>query len=101
MPAAGPASGGASALKTAVLVGAGRMGSAMARGWLSDLGAAGLKKLLVVEPKPGEDVIEAEKQNLITLNPKPGPVDILVLAIKPQSFSGAADELKAWVTPET
>jgi pyrroline-5-carboxylate reductase len=77
------------------------MGAAMARGWLSDLGAAGLKTLMVVEPAPGEDVIEAEKQKLITLNPKPSLADILVLAIKPQSFSGAADSLKAWVGPET
>ncbi|HVY88122.1 MAG TPA: NAD(P)-binding domain-containing protein, partial [Hyphomonadaceae bacterium] len=101
MSAAGPTSAGGSLLKTAVLIGAGRMGSAMARGWLSDLGAAGLKKLIVVEPSPGEDVIEAERQKLITLNSKPSPTEIVVLAIKPQGFSAAAEGLKAWVGPDT
>ena len=39
-------------LKHAVLVGAGRMGSAMARGWIQDLGAAGVGRLSVVESAP-------------------------------------------------
>jgi pyrroline-5-carboxylate reductase len=90
-----------SRLKHAVLAGAGRMGSAMARGWLQDLGAAGLGKLSVLEPSPGEDVVEAANSKLISLNPPPEPVDILVLAIKPQGFSGAIDGLKAWVSPQT
>jgi pyrroline-5-carboxylate reductase len=88
-------------LKQAVLIGAGRMGSAMARGWLQDLPAAGLGKLMVVEPKPDEDLEEAAKEKLITLNPAPSVSDIVVLAIKPQSFSAAAPALKAWVGPET
>lgn len=88
-------------LKHAVLVGAGRMGSAMARGWLADLGAAGLARLSVVEPAPGEDVIEAAARKLIDLNPAPEPADIVVLAVKPQGFAGAADGLKAWVGADT
>ena len=35
------------------------MGSAMARGWLGDLDAAGIARLSVVEPHPGEDVVAA------------------------------------------
>ncbi len=77
------------------------MGSAMARGWLNDLGAAGLAKLSVVEPMPGEDILEAADENLIALNPSPEPVDIVVLAVKPQGFAAAADALKAWMGPET
>ncbi len=100
--AAGPSSSaGGARLKHAVLVGAGRMGSAMARGWLQDLGAAGVGKLSVVEPHPGADVIEAANEKLIALNPPAEPADILVLAMKPQGFSDAVAGLKAWTGPET
>jgi pyrroline-5-carboxylate reductase len=90
-----------SRLKHAVLFGAGRMGSAMARGWLSDLGSAGLARLSVVEPMPGEDVVDAADHKLISLNPTAEQVDIVVLAVKPQGFGDAAAALKAWVGPET
>ncbi len=90
-----------SRLNHAVLVGAGRMGSAMARGWLGDLAGAGIDRLSVVEPAPGEDVVEAGKNGFIALNPSPEPADILILAIKPQGFGAAAEALKAWVGPDT
>lgn len=92
---------GPSWLKHAVLVGAGRMGSVMAHGWLSDLGSAGLARLSVVEPTPDEDVVDAANEKLITLNPTPEQADIVVLAVKPQGFGAAADGLKAWIGPET
>ncbi|MEQ1608080.1 MAG: pyrroline-5-carboxylate reductase [Hyphomonadaceae bacterium] len=92
---------GGARLNHAVLAGAGRMGSAMARGWIHDLGAAGIGRLSVIEPSPGEDVIEAANAKLIALNPPTEPADILVLAIKPQSFAASADELKAWVSRQT
>lgn len=85
----------------AVLVGAGRMGSAMARGWLSDLRAAGLARLSVVEPVPGDDVKEAAASGLIALNSAAEPADLLILAVKPQGFGATADALKAWVGPCT
>jgi pyrroline-5-carboxylate reductase len=90
-----------SRLKHAVLIGAGRMGSAMARGWLGDLAGAGISKLSVVEPAPGDDVKEAAAAGFIALNPSPEPADLLILAIKPQGFGGAAEALKAWVGPDT
>ncbi len=93
-------SGGARLLHV-VLVGAGRMGSAMARGWLGDLGAAGIGRLSVVEPAPGEDVVAAADSGLIALNPAAAIADILVLAVKPQGFAATVDELKAWVGPQT
>jgi len=77
------------------------MGSAMARGWIQDLGAAGVGRLSVVESAPTEDVTDAADDKLIVLNPPPEPADILVLAIKPQSFARAVDDLKAWVSPQT
>ena len=92
---------GGARLSHAVLAGAGRMGSAMARGWVQDLGAAGIGRLSVIEPSPGEDVIEASNAKMIALNPPAEPADILVLAIKPQSFAALADGLKAWVLPQT
>ncbi len=93
-------SGGARLLHV-VLVGAGRMGSAMARGWLGDLGAAGIGQLSVVEPAPGEDVVAAADSGLIALNPAAEIADIVVLAVKPQGFAATVDELKAWVGPQT
>lgn len=88
-------------LKHAVLVGAGRMGSAMARGWLGDLAAAGIGRLSVLDPAPGDDVKEAEKAGFIALNPAPELADLLILAVKPQGFGAAADGLKAWVGADT
>lgn len=77
------------------------MGSAMARGWLSDLDAAGIARLSVVEPHPSEDVIAAADGGLIALNPVAEVADIVVLAVKPQGFGAAANTLKAWVGPKT
>lgn len=91
----------ASRLKHAVLIGAGRMGSAMARGWLGDLAGAGISRLSVVELAPGDDVREAAASGHVALNPAPEPADLLILAIKPQSFGGSAYALKAWVGPQT
>lgn len=85
----------------AVLIGAGRMGSAMARGWVQDLASAGLSKLSVVEPKPDEGVMGAVEDGLIALNPAPEIADIAILAIKPQMFAGSLDSLKPWIGPQT
>jgi pyrroline-5-carboxylate reductase len=89
------------ALKRAVLVGAGRMGSAMARGWVPDLKAAGLSELDIVEPDPSDDVLAAAQEGLVTLNSPPMAADILVLAVKPQAFPAAALRLKQYVGNDT
>jgi pyrroline-5-carboxylate reductase len=88
-------------LKQAVLVGGGRMGGAMLRGWLRDLNAAGLSTITVVEPQPDIDIKRAADSKLIALNPTPAMADIVVLAVKPQGFGAAAAGLKAWVGPQT
>ncbi len=88
-------------LQRVVLIGAGRMGSAMARGWLGDPSSAGIGSLSVVEPLPGQDLETAGRAGVIRLNPEPATADILVLAIKPQGFGAAARELRAWAGPET
>ncbi len=97
---------GQPALKRAVLVGAGKMGWAMARGWLGaedgvGLRAAGLSELEIVEPHPSEDVLEAVAEGALTLNTEAVKADILVLAIKPQSFPAAALSLKQYVGADT
>ncbi|HEV7694379.1 MAG TPA: pyrroline-5-carboxylate reductase [Hyphomonadaceae bacterium] len=88
-------------LKQAVLFGAGRMGGAMLRGWLRDLGAAGLGAITVVEPQPDAEIKRSADQKLIALNAAPAIADIVVLAVKPQGFGAAAADLKSWVGPQT
>lgn len=88
-------------LRHAVLVGAGRMGSAMARGWLQDIARAGLSRLSVLEPHPGQDMVAAAGRGAVVLNPAAEPADILILAVKPQGFIEVVESLKPWVTPGT
>jgi pyrroline-5-carboxylate reductase len=88
-------------LKTAVLIGAGRMGAAMARGWLRGLKGAGIGKLFVVEPAPGEEIAAWGKSGKIALNKPTLAVDIVVLAIKPQGFAKAVRDISGWIGRET
>jgi pyrroline-5-carboxylate reductase len=84
---------------TIVLAGAGKMGSAMLSGWL----ARGLDphRLVVVEPTPSPD-ISALVARGVRLNPTDaGPVDTLVIAVKPQIFREAGPRLKSFVGPGT
>ncbi len=93
--------GSASELKQAVLVGAGRMGAAMARGWLRGLKDAGLSKLHIVEPEPSDEVAGWGKAGRVSLNRVANPVDVVVLAVKPQGFAKAAPGLAGWIGPDT
>jgi pyrroline-5-carboxylate reductase len=88
-------------LKQAVLVGAGRMGAAMARGWLRSLKSAGLGKLHVVEPEPSAEVAAWGKTGKISLNRAGNPADVIVLAVKPQGFAKAAPSIAGWIGPDT
>ncbi len=76
-----------------VLVGAGKMGGAMARGWL----AAGLRpsSLTILEPNPSEEMTSLSEQGIV-LNPRTTtPPDMLVLAVKPQSLDQVAPQIAA------
>ena len=86
--------------KRAALIGAGRMGGAMALGWIRDLKAAGLSQLDLIEPSPTEEIRRLAK-GAVRLNSSPAPVDILVLAVKPQAFRIITPAATAWVGPET
>jgi pyrroline-5-carboxylate reductase len=83
-----------------LLVGAGKMGSAMLDGWL----ARGLnpRKTIVIEPQPGK-AIKALKRRGLTLNPKgkAAPAAAIVIAVKPQSAPDALPPLVAYVGKTT
>jgi len=84
---------------TLVLVGAGKMGSAMLQGWL----ALGLDpaKIAVLEPKPS-DAITALSPRGVRLNPASvGDASAIVIAIKPQDAATVVPTLKPLATENT
>ncbi len=81
-----------------VLIGAGRMGGALASGWLSGRAKPNLS---IVAPRPTPQVREWAEAGQITLNPEPAPADIVVLGIKPQQFARAAEGVKAFIGEQT
>ena len=79
---------------TVLLVGAGRMGSALLKGWRNK----GVKNILVVEPKPSAEIIKLAKAKAIMLYAAPSlvkakKIDACVLALKPQVLKGEAASL--------
>jgi pyrroline-5-carboxylate reductase len=88
-------------LRRATLIGAGRMGAAMARGWLRDLKVAGLTQLYIAEPQPDDDIVAWSKDGKVVLNGAAAPADVVVLAVKPQGFGEAAGGLTGWIGPNT
>jgi pyrroline-5-carboxylate reductase len=76
-----------------LLVGAGRMGSALLRGWLK----SGVKSITVVEPMPSADLKRLEKAKKISLCTAPSQVKarpaVCVVAVKPQILKGEAATL--------
>jgi pyrroline-5-carboxylate reductase len=78
-----------------VLVGAGKMGGAMAKGWLD----AGLSasSLTMIEPTPSSEIASLAANRGIALNPDIAfpPPEVLVLAVKPQSLDQAAPQIMA------
>jgi pyrroline-5-carboxylate reductase len=79
--------------RSLVLVGAGKMGEAMLRGWL----AAGLEpgRVTILEPKPSPAIAALAAERAIALNPAAAPraPEALMLAIKPQTLEAAAPAL--------
>jgi len=85
---------------TLVLVGAGKMGSAMLDGWL----ARGLdpKKIIVIEPEPVK-AVKALARRGVKLNPKDkvGVASAIVIAVKPQSAPEALPPLARYIDKAT
>jgi pyrroline-5-carboxylate reductase len=82
-----------------VLVGAGKMGGAMAQGWL-DAGLAA-SSLTILEPNPSPEIAGLAVAHGLALNPQIAgpPPDMLVLAVKPQSLDAVASQIAA-LAPE-
>jgi pyrroline-5-carboxylate reductase len=76
-----------------LLIGAGRMGSALLKGWLK----SGAKSIQVVEPKPSPELRKLAKAKKISLFAAPSQVkakpSVCVVAIKPQVLKGEAAAL--------
>jgi pyrroline-5-carboxylate reductase len=73
-----------------LLIGAGRMGSALLKGWLK----SGAKSIQVVEPEPSPELRKLAKAKKISLFAAPSQVkakpSVCVVAIKPQVLKGEA-----------
>ncbi len=85
-----------------VLLGAGKMGFALAQGWRArDLAGA---HTTLLDPVPAREVAAWCADNGVRLNPPDAtiePPDALVLAIKPQSLDEAAPRIAALAGPRT
>jgi pyrroline-5-carboxylate reductase len=71
------------------LFGAGRMGSAMAAGWIKAGLGGGID---IVAPRPSDLVTGWAREGQVRINP---------VAVKPQVFGGVVEQLKSWVGPNT
>jgi pyrroline-5-carboxylate reductase len=84
-----------------MLVGAGKMGVALARGWLE----AGLpaSNLLMVDPSPGPTAQELAQDYGLTLNSEARGLqpNVLVLAVKPQIIDAVLESLAPVIGPHT
>ena len=77
-----------------VLVGAGKMGGAMASGWL-DAGLAA-SSLAILEPNPSPEVAALASAREVALNPEIAALatpDVMALAVKPQSLGPVAAQV--------
>lgn len=93
---AGSAPGGG----TILLLGAGRMGGAMLRGWLAQ--GVPASAISVADPSPAPDLAELAARTGVRLNPADGAVvDTLVVAVKPQMVESAASGVQASLAPHT
>ncbi len=84
------------------LIGAGAMGGALVRGWIEAVRKGGGLTLTVVEPNFDPELERALDAVGAVINPpNPGPVDVLVLAVKPQTFAQAAPDARRFVGADT
>jgi pyrroline-5-carboxylate reductase len=76
-----------------LLIGAGRMGGALLKGWLQ----RGVKSVTVIEPKPSAELRKLARTRKITLFAAPSEVgrkpSVCVVAIKPQVLKGEVQAL--------
>lgn len=85
-----------------LLVGAGKMGGAMLRGWL----ALGLpaSAVTVIDPAPAAELLAEAEAKGFRVNPDRaaiGAPEVIVLAVKPQTFATAAPDIAPLVGART
>ncbi|GAC1332505.1 MAG: pyrroline-5-carboxylate reductase [Beijerinckiaceae bacterium] len=85
-----------------VLVGAGKMGSALLGGWFGR-GVDG-KSITIIDPAPAEEVRMSAHYKGVRLNPPIGEIGspaVLFLAVKPQSLDEVVPQIASLVGPNT
>lgn len=84
-----------------VLVGAGKMGAALARGWIA--GGLPADGLTLVEPAPAPelDAFASSHGIAFTAQPPPAPARVMVIAVKPQAIGKVMGAARTAVGPDT
>lgn len=85
-----------------LLLGAGRMGAAMLHGWLR--AGADPARISVLDPSPSPAIVELAQVHKFALNPwieALAPVDVAVIAVKPQALDSITPTLAAAVSEQT
>jgi pyrroline-5-carboxylate reductase len=91
---------GAAWPRSLALVGAGKMGGAMLRGWLA--GGLAAEGVAILDPAPSADIVELAHVRGLALKPPPGMrPEVLVLAVKPQMLDTAAPAIAELAHEET
>jgi pyrroline-5-carboxylate reductase len=88
--------------RSLALVGAGKMGGAMLKGWLD--GGLAASRIVLVDPAPSPEIAALAKTHDIVLNPAPAEriaPEVLVLAVKPQMLDAAAPALQPLAGAQT
>jgi pyrroline-5-carboxylate reductase len=86
--------------RSLALVGAGKMGGAMLRGWLD--GGLPAVAVAVIDPAPAPELAALAAARGFALNPPAAaPPEALILAVKPQMLDAAAPALARLAGPET
>lgn len=75
------------------------MGTALASGWTTQ--GRSKPDISLVSPRPSALVKTMAKDAGLKLNPEPEPVDVVVIAVKPQVFEDAAPDMVGWIGPKT
>ncbi len=82
------------------LIGAGKMGMAMARGWLK----SGLRpsSLTLIDPKPQQSIVDFAAKHKISILPNMPDSDaqVVVLAVKPQIMEQVLNSIKPHIKPD-
>lgn len=89
-----------------MLVGAGKMGSALLNGWLASNGKADANNnFVVIEPHPSSELESLVANDAVTLLREPAEASVepavMVLAVKPQMLEQVLRQVKGCATPET